>query len=116
MSAFGDLDVYRRAAAFADEVYWAVGGWSSFDRFALGGQLVRATDSIRANIAEAFGRWSAKDQRRMLYMARGSAYETEHWLERAAVRGLWYRMTRSPTPTGCVPCSTNSSPSPEPKD
>ena len=24
----------------------------------------------------------------MLYMARGSAYETEHWLERAAVRGL----------------------------
>jgi four helix bundle protein len=88
MSAFRDLDVYRRAAGLADAVYSAVGGWSSFDRFALGGQLVRAADSIGANIAEAFGRWSAKDQRRMLYMARGSAYETEHWLERAAVRGL----------------------------
>ena len=72
----------------ADEVYSVVGGWSAFDRFALGSQLARAIDSIGANIAEAFGRWSAKDQRRLLYTARGSAYEAEHWLERAQIRGL----------------------------
>jgi four helix bundle protein len=88
VSAFRDLDVYRRAVGLADDVYSVIGPWSAFDRYVLGSQLVRAMDSVGANIAEALGRWSAKDQRRMLYVARGSAYEAEHWLERADIRGL----------------------------
>ena len=54
----------------------------------LGIQLVRATDSIGANIAEAYGRRGDMDQRRLLYIARGSAYEAEHWIDRAASRSL----------------------------
>jgi four helix bundle protein len=43
---------------------------------------------VGANIAEAFGRGSTPDQRRLLYIARGSLQETEHWVDLAARRGL----------------------------
>ena len=51
-------------------------------------QLLRSADSVAANIAEAVGRWHPNDRRRLLIVARGSLYETEHWLVRAEARGL----------------------------
>jgi four helix bundle protein len=57
-------------------------------RWTVGVQLVRAADSIGANIAEANGRAKDPDQSRLLVIARGSIYETQHWLERARSRGL----------------------------
>ena len=62
--------------------------WPSFERWTIGVQLVRAADSIAANIAEASGRWHEADKRRLLVIARGSLYETQHWLARAEARGL----------------------------
>jgi four helix bundle protein len=76
------------AASLADEVYEEVGRWNKFDAWTAGIQLVRAADSIGANIAEGLGRGTLSDQRRFFLIARGSLLETEHWLERAAVRGL----------------------------
>jgi four helix bundle protein len=65
-----------------------VASWPSFERWTVGVQLVRATDSIGANIAEASGRWHEADKRRLFVIARGSLYETQHWLARADARGL----------------------------
>ncbi len=62
--------------------------WNSFERWSIGVQLVRAADSVGANVAEAMGRWHAPDRRRFLFIARGSLYETEHWMLRAEARGL----------------------------
>jgi four helix bundle protein len=50
--------------------------------------MVRSADSVGANIAEAFGRGSHVDEARFLLFARGSANETQHWIERAFARGL----------------------------
>jgi four helix bundle protein len=88
VGSFRDLVVYGRAVQFADEVHASVVEWDSFDRWTVGVQLVRAADSIGANVAESSGRAGTADQRRLFFIARGSAFETEHWLERAAERGL----------------------------
>jgi four helix bundle protein len=87
-SNFRDLAAYELAAELADDVYRLVAGWRSFDRWSLGIQLVRASDSVGANIAEASGRWSRGDGRRLFLIARGSLYEVEHWVLRAQSRGL----------------------------
>src|SRR5436190_14289377 len=82
------LRAYQLAAGLAREIRAQVVRWSSFDRDTLGLQLVRAIESVGANIAEAEGRWYPADKRRVLFIARGSLYELEHWLESAKSRGL----------------------------
>jgi four helix bundle protein len=87
-SDFRQLVSYRLAVEVADFVHSAAAGWVSFVRWSVGIQLVRAADSVGANIAEAMGRWHGPDRRRLLFIARGSLYETEHWMLRAEARGL----------------------------
>lgn len=68
---------------------WAiVRDWPVFDRRTLGQQLLRAADSVGANIAEGSGRGSYIDNRRFVRIARGSLYEVKHWLRRAYHRDL----------------------------
>lgn len=93
-SKFHDLGVYRLAVSLADDMHRAVARWPAFDRNSIGLQLVRAADSVGANIAEATGRWHLADKRRLLFIARGSLYETEHWIARAEQRGLLVPDTR----------------------
>ncbi len=54
----------------------------------LGKQIIRSADSIGANIAEGVGRGSYQDNRHFVKIARGSLYETQHWLRRAYNRKL----------------------------
>ncbi len=81
---------YRLAAAIGNDIYEEVVRWEKFSRWTLGIQLVRSVDSIGANIAEAQGRGRQHpaDRRRLLLVARGSLYETEHWMLQAEARGL----------------------------
>jgi four helix bundle protein len=88
MSSFRDLIAYQRAVALADDLRDAVLDWPALDRWTVGVQLIRCADSVGSNIAEAFGRASSPDQQRFLLFARGSAYETQHWIERAFSRSL----------------------------
>ena len=86
--SFRSLVAYELAAALCDDLAAEVDAWQSFDRWSIGIQLIRAVGSVGANIAEAAGRWTEGDKRHMLVIARGSLYETEHWVERATKRGL----------------------------
>jgi four helix bundle protein len=88
VGSFEDLVAYRAAVALADDLRTVVRSWSSLDQWTLGIQLMRSADSVGANIAEAYGRVSARDQLRFLLFARGSVYETQHWIERALTRSL----------------------------
>jgi four helix bundle protein len=87
-SDFNRLVAYRRAVEIAQELHGIVQGWSAYDKNTIGVQMIRAIDSVGANIAEAMGRWTKADRRRFLLIARGSLYETEHWINAATSRGL----------------------------
>ncbi len=83
-----ELRVLQSAEMFADSVWDIVKGWKAFERDTIGKQLVRASDSVGANIAEAFGRFYYGEKLRFLYYARGSLFETKYWLNRAKERKL----------------------------
>ena len=85
---FEKLRVYRLAEDLADEIWSVVRTWDYLARDTVGKQMIRAADSIGANIAEGTGRGSLQDNRRFIRMARGSLYETQHWLRRAYKRSL----------------------------
>lgn len=82
------MRVYQLAEKLADEVWTIVNGWESLAKDTLGKQLIRSADSIGANIAEGVGRGSYQDNRRFIKIARGSLFETQHWLRRADKRNL----------------------------
>jgi four helix bundle protein len=87
-SRYKDLDAFKLAVVLADDLHRLIRAWPSLDQRDLGGQLNRAADSVGANIAEAAGRWTKAERRRLLLNARGSLYEAEYWIDRATARSL----------------------------
>lgn len=87
-SNFENLRVYQISEKIADRIWDLVVQWNSFAKDTVGKQLVRAADSVGANIAEGEGRGSYADNRRFVRTARGSLNETKHFLRRAYRRGL----------------------------
>src|SRR6185436_9949624 len=85
---FEKLRVYKLAENLADGIWVVVIGWDYLAKDTVGKQMVRAADSIGSNIAEGTGRGTPQDNRRFIRMARGSLYETQHWLRRAYKRSL----------------------------
>ena len=85
---FETLEVYQLSEELADTIWDIVADWSRLAQDTVGKQIIRAADSIGANIAEGTGRGSFPDNRRFVRMARGSLNETKHWLRRAYRRRL----------------------------
>jgi four helix bundle protein len=88
VNSFEDLRVYQQAEELADTIWETVLPWDALSKDTVGKQMIRAADSIGANIAEGHGRGSYADNRRFVRMSRGSLYETRHWLRRAYRRKL----------------------------
>lgn len=85
---FEKLRVYQLAERLADSIWKIVIKWDYFAKTTVGQQIVEAADGVGANIAEGTGRASLQDNRRFVKIARGSLYETKHWLRRAYSRKL----------------------------
>jgi four helix bundle protein len=83
-----DLRVLQAAERVTDDIWNAVSTWDEFARDTIGKQLVRAVDSIGANVAESFGRYAYGEKLQFLFYARGSLFETKYWLNRAFKRNL----------------------------
>ena len=83
-----DKRIYVAAEEIADEIWDVAVEWPYFVQRSVGLQLVRAADSIGANIAEGMGRFHPNDVCKFLYYARGSLRETIFWLRRAKQRSL----------------------------
>jgi four helix bundle protein len=87
-SNFESLRVYQLSEKLADQIWSIVLTWNVLARDTVGKQLIRAADSVGANIAEGTGRGTFVDNRRFVRIARGSLNETQHWLRRAYKRRL----------------------------
>jgi four helix bundle protein len=88
---FENLKVYQLAEALADEIWEIVVKWDHLAKNTVGQQIVKSADGIGSCIAEGSGRGTAQDNRRFIGIARGSLYETKHWLRRAFKRKLLTR-------------------------
>lgn len=86
--SFEKLDVFRLAEQIADSVCRLVQRWDRLGKATVGAELVRAADSVGANIAEGAGRGSFQDNRRFVRIASRSLNETRDWLRRAHQRQL----------------------------
>ncbi|MBX3741953.1 MAG: four helix bundle protein [Akkermansiaceae bacterium] len=87
-SSLNDLEIYREAMEIGESVWIVVQGWDFFAKDTVGKQVTRSADSIAANLAEGYGRYHYKENQKFCYYSRGSAEETQTWIEKAARRAL----------------------------
>ncbi len=80
--SYQQLRVYQEAQKLFPRVYRIVRSWSEKDQRELGSQLIRAANSIHANIAEGYGK-SAHEFKRYLGHALGSCDEVKSHLDDA---------------------------------
>jgi four helix bundle protein len=83
-----DLDIYQMAEDLSDRVWEICIKWDYFAKDTVGKQLVRAADSISANLAEGHGRYHFNDRLKYCYYSRGSLEETKSWISKAIRRNL----------------------------
>jgi len=83
-----ELDVYVLAEELADLVWNQYDDWPNKAKHTMGYQVIRAADSISANLSEGYGRYTPADRKTFYRYARGSFEETKCWLRKATRRGL----------------------------
>lgn len=83
-----ELKVYQCAMDVGEKVWEIVDKWSNFEKDTIGKQLIRAIDSVPANLSEGFGRFHYKENKNFCYYSRGSLYESKTWIVKAYNRKL----------------------------
>ena len=83
-----ELQVYQLSMDMGEKVWDIVDKWNYFQKDTVGKQLIRAADSVAANLSEGFGRFHYKEAKNFSYYSRGSLYETKTWLTKAYNRKL----------------------------
>ena len=77
-----ELDVYKLSEELSDLVWCDFDNWNKTVQNTVGYQIIRASDSIAANIAEGYGRYTPADRKRFYIYSRGSLEETKSWLRK----------------------------------
>lgn len=88
ISDLDDFKTYNQAMEIGEEVWDVVTRWKFFEKDTVGKQLVRAVDSIAANLSEGLGRYHYRERKNFGYYSRGSLFETKTWLTKARNRNL----------------------------
>ena len=83
-----ELRVNQLSMEMGEDIWNVVIEWDYFLKDTIGKQLIRAADSVAANLSEGFGRYHFKDAKNFGYYSRGSLYETKTWLTKAHNRKL----------------------------
>ncbi len=81
-----NIDAYKVAFNLSNYVWDLIIKSGRFNLDTIGKQFIRSVDSISANIAEGFGRYSKKDKIKFFRISFGSMYESLDWNEKAFKR------------------------------
>lgn len=79
---------YKNARRLSSIIWQVSRTWDKYILSTIGNQLIRAADSISANLAEGWNRYSKKDKINFFIIARGSVAEVADWIEKAYERNL----------------------------
>ena len=82
------ISSYQKSFDLSNEIWNIVIKWDYFAKDTVGKQFVRSSDSVSANIAEGFGRYSKKDKIRFYRISLGSLEESCDWLLKSSARKL----------------------------
>jgi four helix bundle protein len=88
MIALTDLDVYKLGEELSDMIWDDYDQWPEKAQRTIGLQVIRSADSISANLAEGYGRFTAPDRKKFYRYSRGSFEETKTWLRKSIRRQL----------------------------
>lgn len=88
MKEIYELDVYKLSEQLSDLIWYAYDKWSQKAQRTIGYQIIRSSDSIAANLAEGYGRYTPADRKLFYRYARGSFEETKTWLRKLIRRKL----------------------------
>ncbi len=77
ITSYTDLRVWQESRRLAALIYKVSSEFPKTEQFGLTNQMRRAVVSIPSNIAEGFGRASAKEKGQFYYIAKGSLAELE---------------------------------------
>ena len=80
IKSFEDLIVWQKALDLSAHIYQATEQFPKSEQFGITNQLRRSSSSVSANIAEGFGRTTAKDKLQFYYIAHGSLLETKNFI------------------------------------
>ncbi|MBU0766240.1 four helix bundle protein [Patescibacteria group bacterium] len=83
-----DIDAFVISDDLSNTIWDIVSTWDYFAKDTLGKQFVRCVDSISANIAEGFGRYTKKDKIKFYRYSSGSLKEALSWNKKAVKRNL----------------------------
>ena len=83
-----ELQVYQLSMDIGEKIWIIVNKWDFFAKDTIGKQLIRAVDSVAANLSEGFGRYHFNEAKHFSYYSRGSLFETKTWLAKAHNRKL----------------------------
>lgn len=75
ITTFEDLDVWKFSVQIRKDISRLVKSFPSEEKFRLADQMIRASRSLTANIAEGFGRYHFQESIQFCRQARGSLYE-----------------------------------------
>jgi len=75
--SYRDLKVWQEGRKLAVLVYLQLRTFPKYEQFGLSDQMRRAVVSVPSNVAEGFGRATAKEKNQFYYVAKGSLAELE---------------------------------------
>ncbi len=88
MQLLTDLDVYNLSEELSDMIWRDYDVWPPKVQHSIGYQILISSDSIAANLAEGYGKYSIKDRLNFYTYSRGSFEETKCWLRKLTRRKI----------------------------